>query len=117
MKTIFENISVNKLYYPIIFNEHKKLHDAIDYFGRFSKNEWMIEIPQVDKSFKQSTLTHESFPCSRYSYILPIRKEIWKIDIYSKEFTSFVSEINGYDKDLIEVLNIPLEKIKTRWTI
>ena len=111
-ETIFENISVNKLYYPIIFNEHKKLHDAIDYFGRFSKNEWMIEIPQVDKSFKQSTLTHESFHALDTYIFYQLEKKYEKIDIYSKEFTSFVSEINGYDKDLIEVLNIPLEKIK-----
>ena len=37
-----KNISVDTLYYPLMFNENKKMFDVPDYYGRFSNKERMI---------------------------------------------------------------------------
>lgn len=111
-KNIFKNISIDNLHYPIMFNDKKKLHDASDYYGRFSRNEGMIEIPKVDNIFKPSALTHESFHAIDSYIFHHLTNKYGEIEAYSKEFTSLISEINGYDNELLEILNIPLDKIK-----
>ena len=74
-KNAIKNISVDTLYYPLMFNENKKMFDISDYYGRFSKSEWMIEIPQVDKAFKSSTLTHETFHALDAYIYFQLKKE------------------------------------------
>ena len=106
-----KNISVDTLYYPLIFNENKKMFDVPDYYGRFSNKEWMIEIPQVDNEFKSSTLTHETFHALDAYIYFQLKKEYPELQTTLKEFTSFIQEIKMYE-DCPEVFDVDLENIK-----
>ncbi len=108
----FKNISINQTEYSIVFNEIKKIHEAPDYFGRFSKNEKMIELSKVDNELKLTALTHECFHALDYTIFKNLNDKYKDILVSSKEFTSFISETKEYDSELIEDLGIPLEQIK-----
>lgn len=112
VENVFKKTSLNKTEYPIMFNEIKKIHEAPDYFGRFSKNESLIEISKIDNKFKLTSLTHEYFHALDYTILNKINDKYKNMEIESKEFTSFIFETREYDQELLDALNIPLEKIK-----
>lgn len=108
---VMKNISVDTLYYPLMFNENKKMFDVPDYYGRFSNKERMIEIPQVDKIFKSSTLTHETFH-SLDTYIFNhLEKEYPNLKTDANEFTGFIYETQIYE-DIPDLFEVDLAEIK-----
>lgn len=110
-ESAIKNISVDNLYYPLMFNEDKKMFDVPDYYGRFSNKERMIEIPQVDKVFKYSTLTHETFH-SLDTYILNhLEKEYPNLKTDANEFTGFIYETQIYE-EIPDLFEVDLEEIK-----
>lgn len=110
-ESTMKNISVDTLYYPLMFNKNKKMFDVPDYYGKFSNKEWMIEIPQVDNKFKSSTLTHETFHALDAYIYFQLKKEYPELQTTLKEFTSFIQEIKMYE-DCPEVFDVDLENIK-----
>ena len=110
-ESTMKNISVDTLYYPLMFNENKKMFDVPDYYGRFSNKERMIEIPQVDKTFKSSTLTHETFH-SLDTYIFNhLEKEYPNLKTDANEFTGFIYETQIYE-DIPDLFEVDLAEIK-----
>ncbi len=106
-----KNISIDTLYYPLMFNENKKMSDVPDYYGRFSNKEGMIEIPQVDNTFKSSTLTHESFHALDHYLYFQLKKDYPKLQTTLKEFTGFIQETQFYE-EFPEIFEVDLQEIK-----
>lgn len=106
-----KNISVETLYCPIIFNENIKMHDVPSYYGRYSYKEGVIEIPQIDKQFKSSSLTHESFHYLNAHILNCLQVEYPNLKTDAKEFTEFIYATQIYE-DIPDIFEVDTEEIK-----